>query len=126
MKFTEALILGSISTSQSFHQHDGISRCALETSVEANGDDLNAPLGWTQAMITWPWLNTKIIMDCPCGPNCGSVPTFGHIYEFIYHLNDHHHWPRPRIAEWVKPLETQYDVPVVVPTPLTEAECVTR
>ncbi len=121
MKFTEALVLGSMTTIQAFGMCKPTGLCALETAVVANGGDLKE-FGWQYAMIQWPWL--KEIIKVPLIVETQLGVTKAPIFEVIYALNDILHWPRPRIAEWVKPLEDLYDVPVV--KPITKAECVTR
>lgn len=125
MRFTEALLLGSMNSQQQFHMNSGDEpgRCALETAVEANGGDIKH--GWHQAYRMWSWLTTKITMDCPCDPNCNFLSKESQLFEFVYHLNDGHRWPRPKIAEWIKQYEDQYDV-VEQPTTTEVLSCVIR
>lgn len=122
MKFTEVLLLGSITTPQTFYTYSNVDRCALETAVEATGGDLTKNYGWLHAVTLWPWLNTKI-QKPTIHPHTWAPPMIP-IYEVIYAMNDVLHWPRPHIAEWVKFYEALYDVPVE--QPITEATLATR
>lgn len=128
MKFTEALLLGSMNSHQSFYGNSDKGKCALDTACDATGGVLET-FGWQTAMIRWPWLNTKIEIPAVLPEwwgikSDGIRPKLIPIFEIIYGLNDNCKWPRPRIAEWVKPYEALYDVPVE--QPITEATLVTR
>ena len=116
MKFTEALILGSLNSKQAFNAYNLDGHCALLTAAVAAGIEREKHSeDWIKAMSIWPWLDTKVDLTCPC-EDCNR--RMFSIFTLIYHLNDTHRWPRPRIAEWAKQLEAEYDVPV--PTPITE------
>ena len=100
MKLYEAIRLGSMLHPQGF----GVGRryvggvvtktCALGAAMEA--------LGNTEYNNLCKDLMSKKSMPCPIH----SYNEFEYnICSIVVHLNDHHRWTRPQIADWLEPIE---------------------
>lgn len=49
----------------------------------------------------FPELERQVIAPCHCETIVPGGLTYGSLGHAIVHLNDHHHWTRERIADWV-------------------------
>jgi hypothetical protein len=106
MKLSEAIILGSLTTIQRFN--DGGTEdelCVIQTAARAIGGSIQRPsrtkgLGnmYHTLWAAWPWTFNNMAIH----PVTGEIKGITHI---LHNLNDHWHWPRPKIAEWIKTIE---------------------
>lgn len=80
--------------------------CAVGAACEAVGALVIAPgrveMHHAAAYRALPMLRQRV-ETLPCG--CESVRNPGTMETAIAHLNDYHHWPRERIAAWVRRME---------------------
>ena len=110
MKASEALLLGSLSTEQSFYPGYGTELCALETIAHALGLPCSAREYdfYSQLLNVYPWMGGY---RSPC-PVCKTI---GAVISVTWHLNDMHKMPRPQIAEWLKQYEPVEEESTVAP-----------
>ena len=101
MRLSEAILLGSVGTEQSFNSfYDNGRTCALGAALAAVGrlQTFGIQENNDCCVSFWPW---AFLEKASC-PLCKSK---GYVLTMITHLNDIHHWTRPRIAEWVATVE---------------------
>ena len=111
MKLSEAILLGSLETEQTFGRlHVGHNKtCAYGAALTAVGflciDRTGVFATKVMALpIAWKWAFIKRY-ECPdCHKSDGVA------LSVITHLNDTHLWTRPRIAEWVAQQERMLEV----------------
>lgn len=116
MKFSEAVLLGSIDSVQGFGSlamyGDVRGRCVLNTALHGIGVS-ECRDAYGRVIAEWPFLDEPA-RKCPaCGyPTCPlNSDGSSQLYMILYHLNDFHEWPRPQIAEWVKQFEPVEEQP---------------
>ena len=98
MKLSEAIILGSLSTTQRFDPYGTEQAlCVIQTAVYASGNGYIGDM-YRELWKAWPWTANQQAIH----PVTGRHVT---ITRILYSLNDSYRWPRPRIAEWVKTIE---------------------
>ena len=100
MKLSEAIILGSVSTTQRFdnqsvNKEQGL--CVIQTALHAIGS-FHPPYIYDDLWDIWPWVTKEEVIH----PITGQLSS---ITRIMYTLNDTYKWPRPKIAEWVKTIE---------------------
>jgi hypothetical protein len=100
MKLSEALRLGSMVTKQGFYTFesdlDG-SRCALGTIEFAQPGTISPDSNFTQKP-----LGPQVGRTCSVGCDTSGLPKHWGLAGQIVHLNDHHKWPRNKIADWLE------------------------
>ena len=115
MKASEALLLGSLVTTQGFGAESPASStpCALGTIAQVLGLQFTNFGVYSTLGQIYPWMLQEGY-DCPmCPDSIGSYKAMS----LIYHLNDQHKLSRNKIAEWiatVEPKELTYQEPVFV------------
>jgi hypothetical protein len=104
MRLSEAIRLGAMNRPQaygSYFEKETNRTCALGAALDAIG--LLALSGGDQQLyVAFPLLNLQGVPS-PCG--CVLVIFADTLGGRITHLNDHHHWTRERIADWVESVE---------------------
>ncbi len=128
MKLSEAILLGSVGTEQSYGCKailpNGKATCSLGAALFAVGDEVRGvEHGMERVKQLWPWttvyppINISLVNICRLCPN-DTYP----VYSIIWRLNDIAKWTRPQIAAWVAELEKVYDQdPVPVAAPVQDA-----
>ena len=118
MKLSEAILLGSVMSTQTFgvtFSKDG--SCAWGAALSSiNIHEHSVYMHFAAIRNRWAWSFAGNYI-CPCC-NTGLLP-----FSMIIHLNDGHRWTRPQIAAWVATIEPQE---VAAAEPITESQCVTR
>jgi hypothetical protein len=115
LQLSEAIRLGAMLRPQGLgaYLRDGKS-CALGAALEAVGtvpSQLESA-GTTLGEIIHRWSVAAVGARCPRCRGSYYVMT---VVEAIVHLNDHHHWSREEIADWVATYEKPTDVVVTEP-----------
>lgn len=105
MKLSEAIRLGAMLRPQgfgrSYDKRNG-GTCAFGAACEACGIDVTDDKATGAAKLAWYGFYASLMgVPCPVCNASGSVT--------IPHLNDHHHWTRERIADWVESIENTLD-----------------
>lgn len=125
MKLSEAILLGSVGTEQSYGplaiMPNSKSTCALGAALFAVGSQTNDPeRAYKQVEERWPWILAVATVPSVLA-RLGDEK--GDICSIIWRLNDTARWTRPQIAAWVAELEAVYD-PDPVPGPVHESVAV--
>lgn len=101
MKLSDAIRLGSMLRPQGFGavpcRENQLTFCTLEAAIAAG----------------YRYEKPGHVVACPA---CQGNNSRG-IESIVVHLNDHHHWTRERIADWVETIEPADD-PLPPPQPL--------
>lgn len=92
LRLSEAIRLGSLLHPQAYGHFLGDTTCAFGAALEAIGGlKENDSLPWPDLM--------GQVATCPVCVQRNSL------INIVMHLNDHHHWLRERIADWVEERE---------------------
>lgn len=118
MKLSEAILLGSVGTTQGFgpdsifRNEEG--RCALGAALAAVGQECDLvdrvvknPYNLIRKL--WPWVNSRIAMPSILTRRHDGF-LFDTVETIIWKLNDIVKMPRPEIAAWVATLENQLEM----------------
>lgn len=131
MRLSEAIRLGSMLKPQAFGPPGAMLQsvsktCALAAAAEAIGlEHLNVYSPQWQALFK-PTTDT---FACPVGELVchgwpGQPATLANLWpvvSVVAHLNDHHHWTREQIADWVETIEAA-QTPITEPQPAETTE----
>lgn len=124
MRLSEAILLGAMSSPQSFGDFmdkDG-QTCALGAAALAMGVDPAQSVS-----MRWAVLNTRYSLleeNAKC-PACSLVSGWwrrfrneeSDVEDVIVHLNDDHYWTRERIANWLVTIERAHPLTLFTETP---------
>ncbi len=121
MKLSEAIRLGAMMKPQGtgyLHSLDGLKSCALGAACDAVGIPISKYFdqhieAFSAATRRWPFMNWAFVHPVTETPKA--------VAQIIWDLNDHHHWTRERIADWVSTVEPQ-DVPATDQTVTGQAQ----
>src|SRR4051812_1748227 len=107
MYLSDAIDMGSLQSGQAFGclaDSQG-NRCAWGGAYQAAGIALMNGEGSSESIpLDWGWAFQQ---EAHC-PACRSMPET--VETIIAHLNDHHKWTRPRIADWVRAQEIRFGI----------------
>ncbi len=104
MRFSEAIRIGARLRPQAmFHWFNKGRSCALGAAMEAlTGRTVLLDVNPVKNAYPWAWMFATTI--CPvCHQRLSNVAVT------ITHLNDHHGWSREVIADWLEPIEKEYE-----------------
>lgn len=112
MKLSEAIRLGAMLKPPSRGGFMGVAyradgSCALKAAGDALGfshsTDVAAP--YPQLRDRFRWLDAPRACHIDGCTDDNFDGRFNDTLQIVYHLNDHHHWTREQIADWVATVE---------------------
>ncbi len=119
LALSDAILLGSVKHPQKM---DGFyttniagqltETCAIVAALDCIGvmEEVLQSGKSIQAWTIFPTLSQEVV-GCPeCHKTSHELVYLTEVATVILHLNDDHHWTRPRIAEWVKSIEDALDM----------------
>ncbi len=105
MRFSEAIRIGARRRPQvRFHWFKNGESCALGAALEGLTGMPNINADENPVAVAYPWAWRGAMTTCPvCHRCCYNVAVT------ITHLNDYHNWSREAIADWLEPIEKEYE-----------------